>query len=260
MRQRFLLAQLVAEFLPARAVLDRIRGRREPELPEVARSIAIIMDGNGRWARNRGLPIAQGHRAGTRALRRTVEAAIDLGVESLTVYAFSTENWSRPSEEVDALMEIFEETIERELPDLAAQGVRTRFVGRRDRAPDALQARMAAMEAETASNSRIDLWIAFDYGGRAELVGAARRLVEAGVAPEEVDENAFSEALYDPDLPEPDLLIRTSGEQRISNFLLWHVAYSELVFVDRLWPDFDERDLHATLEEYSLRRRRYGGR
>jgi undecaprenyl diphosphate synthase len=119
---------------------------------------------------------------------------------------------------------------------------------------------MAAMEAETASNSRIDLWIAFDYGGRAELVGAARRLVEAGIAPEDVDENAFAEALYDPDLPEPDLLIRTSGEQRISNFLLWHVAYSELVFVDRLWPDFDERDLYAAVEEYSRRRRRFGGR
>jgi len=260
MRQRFLLAQLVAEFVPARAVLDRIRGRREPELPEVARSIAIIMDGNGRWAQLRGLPVAEGHRAGTRALRRTVEAAIDLGVESLAVYAFSTENWSRPSEEVEALMAIFQETIERELPDLAAQGVRTRFVGRRDRAPEALQARMDAMEDETASNRRIDLWIAFDYGGRAELVEAARRLVESGIEPDRVDEDAFAAALYAPDLPEPDLLIRTSGEQRISNFLLWQLAYSELVFSDRLWPDFDERDLHAALHEYSRRRRRFGGR
>jgi undecaprenyl diphosphate synthase len=260
LRQRFLLAQLVAEFVPARAILDRIRFRGAPELPEVARSIAIIMDGNGRWARNRGLPIAEGHRAGTRALRRTVEAAIDRGVESLTVYAFSTENWTRPSEEVDALMEIFEETIERELPDLAAQGVRTRFIGRRDRAPEELRQRMAAMEEETASNARIDLWIAFDYGGRAELVEAARRLVESGIEPSEVDEQAFASALVAPDMPDPDLLIRTSGEQRISNFLLWQLAYAELVFVDRLWPDFEERDLHAALHEYARRRRRFGGR
>src|SRR4051794_12864487 len=147
------------------------------------------MDGNARWARRRGLPVAAGHRAGTRALRRTGEAAIDLGVESLCVYAFSTENWSRPAEEVEALMELFGETIERELPDLADQGVRTRFIGRRDRAPLELQERMAALEEETADRERLQLWIAFDYGGRAEIVGAARRLVEAGVEPEEVDEN-----------------------------------------------------------------------
>jgi undecaprenyl diphosphate synthase len=230
------------------------------DLPEVPRSIAIIMDGNGRWAENRGLPVAEGHRAGTRALRRTVEASIDLGVESLTVYAFSTENWSRPTDEVEALMLIFEETIERELPDLAAQGVRVRFIGRRDRAPDALQARMVAMEAETAANDRIDLWVAFDYGGRAELVDAARRLIEAGTRPDALDEETFAAALADPELLEPDVLIRTSGEQRISNFLLWQLAYSELVFVDRLWPDFDESDLHAALHEYARRRRRFGGR
>ena len=218
------------------------------------------MDGNGRWAETRGLPVAEGHRAGTRALRRTVEASIDLGVESLAVYAFSTENWTRPTDEVSALMGIFEETIERELPDLAAQGVKVRFIGRRDRAPVALQARMAAMEDETEGNDRIDLWVAFDYGGRAELVDAARRLIEAGTPPEDVDEDAFAAALADPELLEPDLLIRTSGEQRISNFLLWQLAYSELVFVDRLWPDFEERDLHAALEEYSRRRRRFGGR
>ena len=218
------------------------------------------MDGNGRWAETRGLPVAEGHRAGTRALRRTVEASIDLGVESLTVYAFSTENWARPSDEVDALMGIFEETIERELPDLAAQGVKVRFIGRRDRAPDALQQRMLAMEAETVMNDRIDLWVAFDYGGRAELVDAARRLIEAGTRPEDVNEESFASALADPELLEPDLLIRTSGEQRISNFLLWQLAYSELVFVDCLWPDFEERHLHEALEEYSRRRRRFGGR
>ena len=260
LRQRFLLAQLVAELLPTRAIVDRIRGRHEPELSELARSIAIIMDGNGRWADSRGLPVAEGHRAGARALRRTVEAAIDLGVRSLAVYAFSTENWGRPPEEVEDLMEIFEETIEREHPDLAAQGVRTRFLGRRDRAPAALQERMKALEDETVSNSTIDLWIAFDYGGRAELVEAARRLVESGIDPEAIDEEAFAAALYEPDLPEPDLLIRTSGEQRISNFLLWQLAYSELVFVDRLWPDFDESDLRYALQEYAGRRRRFGGR
>ena len=218
------------------------------------------MDGNGRWAENRGLPVAEGHRAGTRALRRTVEASIDLGVESLAVYAFSTENWTRPTDEVDALMLIFEETIERELPDLAAQGVKVRFIGRRDRAPQALQDRMASMEAETFANGRIDLWVAFDYGGRAELVDAARRLIEAGTRPDDLDEEAFAAALSDPDLIEPDLLIRTSGEQRISNFLLWQLAYSELVFVDCLWPDFDEGVLNEALEEYSRRKRRFGGR
>src|SRR5205814_4807765 len=158
----------------------------------------IIMDGNGRWARRRGLPAAAGHRAGTRALRRTVEAAIDLGVDTLTVYAFSTENWSRPRDEVDSLMEIFSETIDRELPDLARQGVRVRFLGRRDRAPQELRDKMADLEARTGANDRLDLWIAFDYGGRAELADAARRLVQAGIAPEEIDEDTFARALYEP--------------------------------------------------------------
>jgi undecaprenyl diphosphate synthase len=227
---------------------------------DVARSVAIIMDGNGRWAESRGLPVAEGHRAGTKALRRTVEAAIDLGIESLTVYAFSTENWTRPPDEVDALMEIFHETIDRELPDLCKQGVRTRFIGRRDRAPDELRRRMANLEAETAANSRLELWIAFDYGGRAEIVDAARRLVEDGVAAEAVDEEALGRRLYAPELPDPDLLIRTSGELRVSNFLLWQLAYAELVFVDTLWPDFGDEDLRTALDQYARRRRRFGGR
>ena len=227
---------------------------------DVARSVAIIMDGNGRWADRRGLPVAEGHRAGTKALRRTVEAAIDLGIESLTVYAFSTENWTRPPDEVDSLMEIFHETIDRELPDLCKQGVRTRFIGRRDRAPDELRRRMAELEGETAENTRLDLWIAFDYGGRAEIVDAARRLVEDGVAPAAVDEAALGQRLYAPELPDPDLLIRTSGELRISNFLLWQLAYAELVFVDTLWPDFGGEDLRTALEQYAGRRRRFGGR
>ena len=240
--------------------LARARPVAEPALPEVAQSVAIILDGNGRWAKKRGLPTPAGHRAGARTVRRVVEASIALGIHDLAVFAFSTENWSRSEEEVDALMEIFAETIERELPDLAEQGVCVRFIGRRDRAPEALRVRMDAMEDRTALNARINLWVAFDYGGRAELVEAARRLVESGVDPQEIDENVFAANLYAPALPDPDLLIRTSGELRISNFLLWQVAYSELVFVDKLWPDFDERDLRAALQEYASRRRRFGGR
>ena len=229
------------------------RGAQE----DSARTVAIIMDGNGRWAERRGLPVAEGHRAGTKALRRTVEAAIDLGVETLIVYAFSTENWSRPEGEVEDLMEIFGETIERELPDLARQGVRARFLGRRDRAPDELRAQMEGLEDETAHNERLNLWIAFDYGGRAELLEAARRLVEAG---EEPTEESLRAHLYAPELPDPDLLIRTSGELRISNFLLWQLAYSELVFLDVLWPDFGAAELEDALAAYAQRRRRFGGR
>jgi len=218
------------------------------------------MDGNGRWAAKRGLPVAEGHRAGTRALRRTVEAAIDLGLESLVVYAFSTENWSRPEGEVDSLMDIFGETIERELPDLVRQGVRTRFIGRRDRASAGLREQMTRLEEETAGNDRLRLWVALDYGGRAELVEAARRLAEAGVDASEIDEDAFRANLYAPDLPDPDLLIRTSGELRISNFLLWQLAYAELVFTDTLWPDFGRPELEQALAAYARRRRRFGGR
>jgi undecaprenyl diphosphate synthase len=227
---------------------------------QTARRVAIIMDGNGRWAERHGLPTAEGHRAGTKALRRTVEASIDAAIESLAMYAFSTENWSRPMDEVVDLMDIFGETIERELPDLAREGVRVRFVGRRDRAPANLLAQMEQLEAETAENSRLRLWICFDYGGRAELVEAARRLVEAGAAPAAIDEDAFAAQLYEPEMPDPDLLIRTSGEMRISNFLLWQLAYSELVFTDTLWPDFGADDLAAALETYAGRRRRFGGR
>ncbi len=225
-----------------------------------ARHVAIILDGNARWAAQRGVPVAEGHREGTRAVRRTVEAAIDLGIESLAVYAFSTENWSRPAEEIEALMEIFAETIERELPELDRQGIRTRFIGRRDRVSAELRERMAAAEEQTEANEGLKLWIAFDYGGRAEIVRAARRLVESGAEAHEVDENMLAENLYAPDMPDPDLLIRTSGEQRISNFLLWQLAYAELVFVDRLWPDFAERDLRGALSAYARRRRRFGGR
>jgi len=247
------------------SLLTRIKGLRgsgpsDPDHPDVARAVAIIMDGNGRWARRRRVSIAEGHRAGSRALRPIVETAIDLGVESLAVYAFSTENWTRSEEEIGALLEPFAEAIERELPDLVVQGVRVRFIGRRDRAPEDLQERMVRLERETKRNDRLSLWIAFDYGGRAELVEAARRLVTSGVAPEDVDENTFAAQLYAPSMPDPDLLIRTSGELRISNFLLWQLAYSELVFVDTLWPDFGPRHLREALGAYARRRRRFGGR
>lgn len=225
-----------------------------------ALSVAVIMDGNGRWARSRGLTVADGHRAGTRALRRTVEAAIDQGVGSLVVYGFSTENWARPADEVSTLMEILDETIERELPDLARQGVRTRFLGRRDRVSPLLQAKMAALEAETEEKDTLLLWIAFDYGGRAEIVQAVRRIVRDGLAAEEIDEDAVAARLYGPELPEIDLLIRTSGELRLSNFMLWEAAYAELVFTETLWPDFGAEDLRRALSEYAGRQRRFGAR
>jgi undecaprenyl diphosphate synthase len=215
------------------------------------------MDGNGRWAARHGVSVAEGHRAGSRALRPVVETAIDLGVESLAVYAFSTENWTRSADEVAALMEIFGETIDRELHDLAKEGVHTQFVGRRDRAPAWLQEKMHTLEAATATESRLSLWIAFDYGGRAEIVEAARRLAESG---EDVDEESFARALYAPEMPDPDLVIRTSGELRVSNFLLWQSAYSEFVFTDTLWPDFGPDEFRAAIEDYASRRRRFGGR
>ena len=218
------------------------------------------MDGNGRWAAGRGLPVAEGHREGARALRRTVEAAVDLGIASLAVYAFSTENWARPADEVESIMDLMDETIDRELPDLAKQGVRTRFFGRRDRIPIELQEKMAQLESSTAPLDVLQLWIAFDYGGRAELVEAMRRILQEGTRSQDVSEADIAAHLYAPELPDPDLVIRTSGEQRISNFLLWQSAYAELVFDDTLWPDFGEEQLRAAVEEYARRARRYGAR
>jgi undecaprenyl diphosphate synthase len=229
----------------------------KPDPAEVPRAVAIVMDGNGRWASRQGLPVAEGHRAGSRALRPIVETAIDLGIDSLAVYAFSTENWTRSADEVSALMEIFGETIDRELHDLAEEGVHTQFVGRRDRAPEWLQRKMRELESATSTQSRLALWIAFDYGGRAEIVEAARRLVESG---DPVDEEAFARHLYAPEMPDPDLVIRTSGELRVSNFLLWQSAYAEFVFTETLWPDFGPDEFRAAIEDYATRRRRFGGR
>jgi undecaprenyl diphosphate synthase len=231
--------------------------RPKPVPAEVPHAVAIVMDGNGRWAAAHGVSVAEGHRAGSRALRPVVETAIDVGVESLAVYAFSTENWTRPGDEVEALMDIFGETIDRELVDLAKEGVRTRFVGRRDRAPDWLRAKLAALEEATAKETRLSLWIAFDYGGRAELVEAARRIAESGA---DIDEESFGRFLYAPEMPDPDLVIRTSGELRVSNFLLWQSAYAEFAFIDTLWPDFGPNEFRAAIEDYASRRRRFGGR
>jgi undecaprenyl diphosphate synthase len=224
---------------------------------DIPRAVAIVMDGNGRWAESRGLDVAEGHRAGSRALRPIVETAIDVGVGSLAVYAFSTENWTRSPDEVTALMEIFGETIDRELHDLAKEGVHTKFVGRRDRAPDWLRDKMAELEQATENERRLHLWIAFDYGGRAEIVEAARRAAASG---EELDEETFAQFFYAPEMPDPDLVIRTSGELRVSNFLLWQSAYSEFVFTETLWPDFGPDEFRAAIEDYAGRRRRFGGR
>lgn len=218
-----------------------------------ARYVAIITDGNGRWARRRGLPVLEGHRAGADTVKARLRDAAELGVEELTVYSFSTENWLRPTDEVEGLMAMFAERIERETPELHQEGVRMRFVGRREGiAPDLIE-RMDWAEGLTRGNSRITLFVAFNYGGRAEIVDAARTF--SGETEEE-----FRRHLYAPDMHDPDLLIRTSGELRISNYLLWQIAYSELVFRDELWPDFSREAFEESLEEFAARRRRFGRR
>jgi undecaprenyl diphosphate synthase len=218
-----------------------------------ARYVAIITDGNGRWAHQRDLPVVEGHKAGADTLKARLRDAAELGIEELTVYSFSTENWSRSEEEVGGLMQMFGERITSETPELKAEGVRMRFIGRREGLGASLVEQMEWAEAETAANERIVLFVAFNYGGRAEIVDAARRF-EGG------SEEEFQRLLYAPEMHEPDLLIRTSGEQRLSNYLLWQCAYSELVFRDELWPDFDRAALEACLGEYETRQRRFGSR
>jgi undecaprenyl diphosphate synthase len=218
-----------------------------------ARYVAIITDGNGRWAEARGLPVAEGHRAGADTVKARLRDAAELGIRELTVYSFSTENWSRPAEEVTALMRMFSERILSETPELREEGVRMRFIGRRDRVAGALLEQMDWAEAETAHNERITLFVAFNYGGRAEILDAAARYSGGG-------EDEFRRLLYAPEMHDPDIVIRTSGEQRLSNYLLWQSAYSELVFRDELWPDFGREAFEAALAEYTGRRRRFGGR
>jgi undecaprenyl diphosphate synthase len=218
-----------------------------------ARYVAIITDGNGRWARSRGLPVLAGHEAGADTVKARLRDAAELGIDELTVYSFSTENWSRPQGEVDGLMAMFARRIDRETPELDEEGVRMRFIGRRDRLDPELVRRMDWAERTTAGNDRITLFVAFNYGGRAEIVDAARSF--QGETEEE-----FRRHLYAPDMHDPDLLIRTSGERRISNYLLWQLAYAEFVFRDELWPDFSREAFEASLEEYAARGRRFGGR
>jgi undecaprenyl diphosphate synthase len=223
------------------------------------RYVAIIMDGNARWATSRGLGITEGHQAGTDALKRIVGDAGDLGIAELTVYAFSTENWKRPVDEVRFLMQFNEGILLRHRDTLNDWGVRIRFAGRRDwRVPKRLLKRMDEALEQTRHNRTMTLTIAFNYGGRAEIVDAVRALVAEGVKPDKVDEKAIRRHLYDPTMPDPDLMVRTSGEYRISNFLLWELAYSELVFTDVLWPDFRREDLFEAVREFQRRDRRFG--
>jgi undecaprenyl diphosphate synthase len=224
-----------------------------PEGGAAARYVAIITDGNGRWARQRRLPVVEGHQAGADVVKARLRDAVEFGIRELTVYSFSTENWSRPAEEVTALMRMFSQRILDETPELDAEGVRMRFIGRRERVTAALLEQMDWAEAQTAANDRITLYVAFNYGGRAEILDAAQRYAGGG-------EEAFRRLLYAPEMHDPDLIIRTSGEQRMSNYLLWQSAYSELVFADELWPDFSREAFRAALDEFEGRRRRFGGR
>jgi undecaprenyl diphosphate synthase len=222
-------------------------------LSRSARYVAIITDGNGRWAQQRGLPPIEGHRAGADVVKERLRDAVEFGVEELTVFSFSTENWSRPKDEVDGLMAMFAERIEGETPELHAEGVRMRFIGRREGLDRGLIERIEWAQDLTADNDRITLFVAFNYGGRAEIVDAARSF--SGETEEE-----FGRHLYAPEMHDPDILIRTSGELRISNYLLWQCAYSEFVFRDELWPDFSREVFKASLEEFEARQRRFGAR
>ena len=228
----------------------------------IPRHVAVIMDGNGRWAERRGLDRVQGHRAGIEAVRATVRAAHELGVRFLTLYAFSTENWSRPKGEVDALMGLLEHYLEAEIEELDRNGIRLRAIGRLDRLPELARAKLDEALDRTRDNGEMTVVFALSYGGRTEIVDAARKLardVEQGkLDPEQIDEKTFAAYLYDPELPDPDLLIRTGGEARVSNFLLWQIAYAELHVTEVMWPDFRKSDLVEAIWDYQQRERRYG--
>jgi undecaprenyl diphosphate synthase len=224
-----------------------------PAHPLHPRFLAIITDGNGRWAREHGVSVNEGHNAGADTVKDRLRDAADLGIQELTVYSFSTENWSRPDQEVQGLMKMFSLRIAGETPELHQEGVRMRFIGRREGVDERLADQMDWAEALTRANTRITLFVAFNYGGRAEILDAAKRF--AGTTEEE-----FRACLYAPDMHDPDLIIRTSGERRLSNYLLWQSAYSELIFRDELWPEFTRKALEQSLAEFSERRRRFGGR
>jgi undecaprenyl diphosphate synthase len=218
------------------------------------------MDGNGRWARRQGRPASFGHRAGVRAIKRVLQACEDLGVHTLSIYAFSTENWTRPRAEVRALMRLFHETMQREIDEMHRRGVRIVVSGRREELSPRMRKRIEDAMARTARNTNGILNVCLNYGGRAEIVDAARSLIREGVSAEDVDEAAISNRMYQPELSDPDLIIRTAGEHRVSNFLLWQGAYAEMLVSETLWPDFGEEDLKAALAEYASRVRRFGGR
>lgn len=221
--------------------------------------VAIIMDGNGRWAKQRGLPRVLGHRAGTDNLRRVLEACGELGIRMLTIYAFSTENWRRPEDEVKGLMNIFEDVIDRELPELIAKGVQLHHIGNLEGLKPVFAKKVLAAIEATKHNDKLILNIAFNYGGRAEIVEAVKRMMAKGVKPEEVTEETIGENLFTAGLPDPDLIIRTSGEMRVSNFLIWQGAYSEYYLAPVYWPDFDKEQMRLALETYAQRHRRFGG-
>jgi undecaprenyl diphosphate synthase len=230
-----------------------------PEVPErVPQHIAIIMDGNGRWAKARGLPRLAGHRAGTENLRRIIEACVEFGVKYLTIYAFSTENWGRPQDEVEGLMNIFDDVFNRELAELDRQGAQLRHIGRIEGVRESMQEKIRNGIERTKNNDRLVLNVAFNYGGRDEIVYAIQEMIRSGVRAEEVDEEKVREYLFTADSPDPDLVIRTSGEYRISNFLLWQAAYSEWIFPEILWPDFNREALLEAIHEYARRERRFG--
>jgi len=236
-----------------------MNSKSQTDIPEkIPTHIAIIMDGNGRWALSRGLPRIAGHRAGTENLRRVIEACIEFGITYLTLYAFSTENWGRPEEEVQGLMQIVEDVIDRELQELHDQGVQLRHIGRLDRINPILRDKVIHAVEYTKENKRLVLNIAFNYGGRDEIVCAIQRMIEDGVKAEEVTDELVSQYLFTEGVPDPDLIIRTSGELRGSNFLIWQGAYCEWYFTPTYWPDFDKEQLRLALEEFSHRERRYG--
>jgi len=225
----------------------------------VPRHVAIIMDGNGRWAKARWLPRVAGHRAGVSVLVPLLETAGEMGVRALTLYAFSTENWARPVSEVDSLMTLFLETAKDKVPELNERGARLRFLGRKEHLAEDVQAAMDEAEWLTRGNDRLDVYVALNYGGRGEIVDAVRRMISADLDPDEVDEATFARYLYAPEVPEVDLVIRTSGELRISNFLLWQIAYAEFYVTDTLWPDFSPEEFRRAIASFAARTRRRGG-
>lgn len=242
------------------SALTETRARPLGSPSPLPQHVAIIMDGNGRWAQERGLPREAGHQAGTENIRRVIEAFAERGVQYLTLYAFSTENWGRPQSEVQALLRLLSEVLDREVHALHEAGIRLRHIGRLDGLSEQLQQQVQAAIELTKENDRMTVCVAFNYGGRCEIVDAIRRIVDDGVPPDQITEALVASYLYTADLPDPDLIIRTAGELRLSNFLIWQAAYAELYFTSTYWPDFDEAEIDRALEAYARRERRFGGR